>query len=159
MFNFFRSAVLFIALTFVFFACGDQNKSATTTTTTATATTASTTTTATTATPSTTVATTADPFEQFVADFKAAAASGDAKKMAALCVFPLETTQTEAEFLSDFDNYFDADGKKRISESAAKDWTDTNDAKSFAVSKGSGAIIYAKKQGNSYKITAIMMAG
>jgi predicted small lipoprotein YifL len=139
---------LFVSLA----ACGDKATTNPTTTTTNPLTTATTTTTP-------TVAPNADPFEQFVADFKAAAASGDANKMSALCAFPLETGQTQAEFLTEYSNYIDADGKKRISDATSKDWVDAADAKSFSVTQGSGAIIYAKKQGNSYKITAIMMAG
>lgn len=156
MFSISRLTALFFAFT-ILSSCG--NKPADTAATTAT-------------TPSTTVttpATTANPVADFLTKFKAAAAADSPKAMLDLCEFPLTSGQSQSEFMTDFDMYFDKATADKIQTLKVEDFQDSDGGKTatlkFVENEGTAnqlesTIMYTiVKKGEAYKLVALSIAG
>ena len=157
MFSISRLTALIFALTFVLSSCG--NKPADTVAATATS-------------PSATVtapATTADPLADFVTKFKAAAAADSPKAMLDLCEFPLTSGQSQSDFMTDFDTYFDKATADKIQTLKVEDFKDGDGGKQatlqFVEDEGKdnqteSSVSYTiVKKGETYKLVAISVAG
>jgi hypothetical protein len=157
MFSISRLTALFLALAFTLSSCG--NKPADTAATTAT----------TPSTTATTPATTADPLADFLTKFKAAAAADSPKAMLDLCEFPLTSGQSQSDFMTDFDMYFDKTTADKIQTLKVEDFQDSDGGKKatlqFVDNEGkdnqteSSASYTIIKKDETYKLVAISVAG
>lgn len=156
MFSISRFTALFFALTFILSSCGSKPADTAATT-------------ATTPSATTTPATTADPLADFVTKFKAAAAADSPKAMLELCEFPLTSGQSQSDFMTDFDMYFDKATADKIQTLKAEDFQDGDGGKKatlqFVENEGkdnqteSSASYTIIKKGETYKLVAISVAG
>jgi hypothetical protein len=153
MFSASRLAFLMLAFVFALSSCG--NKPADTAA-------------ATTATTTPVPATTADPVASFLTQFKAAASADSPKAMLDLCEFPLTSGQSQSDFMTGFDMYFDKGTADKIQTLKAEDFQDGDGGKKATLlfvneeggDKTESSVTYTiVKKGDAYKLVAISIAG